>query len=800
MDSVLKIIMSVFYFVRRHRPRLKVNLLALILVCVSATATADFEPFVIEEIRLEGLSGISESTLYDYLPVTVGDRISEEKLPQVIRGLYNTGFFHDVSLRQDGETLVVSVVERPTIDAIEIKGNKAIDEDLLLDSLKQNGFSTGRKFQVQQLESIKQELLQQYLSQGKYGVKIKTEVEELPRNRVSVLIKIAEGQVAKIRQIKIVGNENFTTEELLSEFQLGKKSWWAIFSSKDKYSKPKLAGDLEALRSFYLNRGYLEFQIKSSQISITPDKKDVFISVNIVEGNQYRVSRIDYQGDLLFPLSDYEEATMLKVGDVFSRQLITDAQSVMTEKLGNEGFAFANVNAIPQIDQANREVAITFFIDPGNRVYVRRVNFAGNSKTRDEVLRRELRQMEGGWISTKSVKRSRVRLQRLSFLKNVEVDTVPIPGTDDQVDLNIRVEEQPSGSLQVGAGFSDGSGFQVNASVSQENFLGTGNNVSFVFANTEITTNYSFGYTNPYYTINGVSRGYRLFFQETDLSAISLVNNFSTNRFGGQISFGYPISEYRTMRFAGTVESLELTVGSSPSLSVQEFLDSIDSDENSVEIDTWRLDTSWTHDSRNKAFFPETGVVSRFGTNITLPGSDVEFIQFEAKNQIFFPIYKDFILTLDSEIGLGDVYGGSNIFPPYENFYAGGSRSVRGYDDRALGPRVIDADTLLPSDRADGGRLKVLANAELIIPPTFLDTGDNMRLSLFVDSGNVFTTESDFDVSELRLSAGASITWLTPVGILVFSLAQPFSYDECSSGEVVCDRVEKFQFAIGSTF
>ena len=513
----------------------------LLRSCVLATAVVGkswaFEPFTVTDIRVEGLQRIAPGTVFSYLPIKTGETFDEQRSAEAVRALFRTGFFKDVRIERENGVLVIVVQERPAISSIEITGNKDIESEPLLDSLKDIGFAQGRVFDRSLLEKVEQELERQYFSRGKYGVKITTTVTPLERNRVGIVIAVSEGRAARIKQISIVGNKVFDDETLLEDFQLSTPTLLSFYTGVDQYSKQKLAGDLETMRSYYLDRGYINFSIDSTQVSITPDKKDIYITINVTEGDQYKVKEVRLAGDLvvdppaLFPL------VQLNPGDVFSRKRVTDTTTQISEKLGDKGYAFANVNTIPEVDEDKKEVAVTFFIDPGKRVYVRRVNMVGNTRTRDEVLRREMRQMEGGWFSSASVERSRTRLDRLGFFEEVNVETPTVPGTTDQVDVNYSVTERPSGNLLVGLGYSQSSGVLFNASVSQDNFLGSGKRVSVAFNNSDVNTVYSFSYLNPYYTIDGVSRGFGLFYRETDASEAN-VANYTADTFGGNVTYG----------------------------------------------------------------------------------------------------------------------------------------------------------------------------------------------------------------------------------------------------------------------
>ena len=754
----------------------------LLRSCVLATAVVGkswaFEPFTVTDIRVEGLQRIAPGTVFSYLPIKTGETFDEQRSAEAVRALFRTGFFKDVRIERENGVLVIVVQERPAISSIEITGNKDIESEPLLDSLKDIGFAQGRVFDRSLLEKVEQELERQYFSRGKYGVKITTTVTPLERNRVGIVIAVSEGRAARIKQISIVGNKVFDDETLLEDFQLSTPTLLSFYTGVDQYSKQKLAGDLETMRSYYLDRGYINFSIDSTQVSITPDKKDIYITINVTEGDQYKVKEVRLAGDLvvdppaLFPL------VQLNPGDVFSRKRVTDTTTQISEKLGDKGYAFANVNTIPEVDEDKKEVAVTFFIDPGKRVYVRRVNMVGNTRTRDEVLRREMRQMEGGWFSSASVERSRTRLDRLGFFEEVNVETPTVPGTTDQVDVNYSVTERPSGNLLVGLGYSQSSGVLFNASVSQDNFLGSGKRVSVAFNNSDVNTVYSFSYLNPYYTIDGVSRGFGLFYRETDASEAN-VANYTADTFGGNVTYGIPINEFDSVRLNVEYEHLELTT---TFFSSQEIVDFVTTNGN--KFDTVKLTGGWAHDTRNKTIFPDRGSLQRATAEVAVPGMDLQFYKLGYEHQRFIPLTKYFTLMLNGELGYGDGYGDLDRLPFFENYYAGGVRSVRGYEDNTLGPKDSLGDPL-------GGGFRVVGNVEVLFPPPFFTKTNSFRMSAFMDVGNVYPSYDDFQADELRYSVGMGATWLSPLGALTFSLAKPLN-------DKAGDETQVFQFTIGA--
>jgi outer membrane protein insertion porin family len=739
-----------------------------------------FEPFRVSDIRVEGLQRISPGTVFNFLPVQVGDQFTQFESERTIRAMFKSGYFKDVRLERDGEVLVVFVTERPAITDIKIQGNEDLETEPLLESLKDIGLAKGRVFDRSLLEKVELELERQYYSRGKYGVKIETTVTPLERNRVDILINVSEGAVAKIRQINIVGNTVFDDETLLDEFNQQTPNWLSFYTKDDQYSKQELAADLETLRSYYQDRGYIKFNIESTQVSITPDKKDIYITINISEGEQYKVREVRLSGELVVPPETLYPNFRINAGDVFSRKRVTDTVSRISDTLGNEGYAFANVNTVPDIDEKTREVDLTFFVDPGKRVYVRRVNFAGNSKTRDEVLRQEMRQMEGGWFSAEKVERSRTRLQRLGFFEEVNVETPAVPGSTDAVDVNYSVTEQPSGSISLGVGFSQTSGIILNGSVTQDNFLGTGRRVSVSVNNSDVTNIYSFSYSNPYYTVDGVSRGFGAFYRSTDADEAN-VSDYSTDTYGASISYGFPVSEYNSFQFTVLADSLKLKASDFASREITEFID-----EHGEKFKSLTLSTSFAHDTRNRRIFPSDGGLRRIGLEGKVPGSELEYYKVNLALQQYIPLTKLFVFQAKTDIGYGDGYGDFGEMPFFENFFAGGVRSVRGYEDNSLGPRDSQNDPI-------GGNFKTTGTAQILFPPPFITESNAVRLSLFYDIGNVFAGAQDWTADDLRMSVGLGATWLSPVGPLAISIAQPFN-DQ--SG----DDIQKFQFTLGAGF
>jgi outer membrane protein insertion porin family len=637
-------------------------------------------------------------------------------------------------------------------------------------------------FDRSSLERMKVELERQYFSQGKYGVKVQTTLNVQDDNRVDVEIAIEEGYVARILRINIVGNKAYDDEVLLSKFQLGPATILSLFSDSDQYSRRRLSGDLETLRSHYLDNGYVNFSIDSTQVTITPDKRDVYITINVTEGEQYTVSSVSLAGDLIVP--EEELRGLLKIGpnQIFSRRLTQESATAISSRLGLEGYAFANVNPVPELDREKREVALTFMVDPGRRIYVRRINVAGNIRTRDEVVRRELRQMEGGWISTDKVNLSRTRLMRLGFFEEANVETPSVPGVPDLIDVEFSVKERPSGSLMAGVGYSQAQGVLINASISQDNVFGTGRRISATVNNSSVNRVYSFSYNNPYYTLDGISRGFSLFARETDAAEADIAD-YSSDVYGLSVDYGFPLSEYNRASLSLGYEYTRIRTDED---TPQSFLDFLDLNDDRFNI--YKLSGGITHDSRNRAILANQGRMHSLTTEIAVPGSGLEYYKLRYRGLEYVPLFGDFTLLLKGEIGYGDAYGDTSGLPFFENFYAGGPESVRGFRSNSLGPRDDNRTT-----RPLGGAFKTVANVELILPLPFTEENRSLRVSTFFDIGNVFADAGDFDSGELRRSVGVSVLWYTPLAPMTFSLGWPLNEREG-------DRKETFQFTLGSFF
>jgi len=754
--------------------------LAGLVPLLYVTSVIAMEPFVVKDIRVEGIQRTEAGTVFSYLPVKVGDTLNDDQSAAAIRTLFATGFFTDVSLKAEDGVLVVIVRERPSIASVEINGVKDIPKDQLRDNLKFVGLAEGRIFDKAALEKSENELKRLYVARGKYAVSIKTTVTELERNRVSVTFDVVEGEVSKIRQINIVGNQIFGEQELLDLMKLTTPTFWTWATSNDQYSKQKLSADLEVLRSFYLDAGYLEFSVDSTQVSISPDKKDIYITINITEGAKYKVSDIKMLApENILPHEEMRKLIAIQVGDVFSRNKLTESQKKISDRLGDDGYAFANVSAVPELDKSKHEVAFTFVADPGQRVYVRRINVLGNTKTRDEVIRREFRQMEGAWFATKKIQKSKQRVDKLDFFSEVNLETPPVQGTKDQVDLNVSVKEKPTGSFNIGAGISSSQGLVLTAGVTQSNLFGTGKQLSTQINTSQSNQVYSVSYTNPYYTDDGVSRGFDVYQRNVDTTSTS-ISPYKSYTSGGGVRFGLPIGEDETMLYGLSVEQSTYELTAASPVQFQNYVKTFGATTSNL------LGTvGWTRDSRDSAIYPTDGKVQRAFLKAALPVSDQRYYKLTYQHQRFFPVSKVFTLLLNGEAGAAAGYDDKPL-PFFENFYAGGVGSVRGYEPNSIGPRDINGAYL-------GGDKRLLVNSELLFPMPG-SKEKSVRLSAFVDGGIIYGPPSEIPGTDgPRYSTGLALTWISPVGPLKMSYAWPLA-------EQLGDRLQRFQFTLGQIF
>ena len=743
------------------------------------------EPFVIKDIRVEGLQRTEAGTIFTYLPVQAGDLMSDEKATQAIKSLYNTGFFKDVRIEADGDVLVVTVQERSAIAKIDFSGNKSFPSDKMTEGLKQIGISEGLIFDKSQLDRAEQEIKRQYLAQGKYGATVKTVVSPLERNRVAVRFEIEEGVVAKIRDINIVGNNAYTTDDLRAEFLLTTPNWMSWWNKDDQYSKQKLTADLETLKSFYMNQGYLEFSIDSTQVSISPDKQDIYITVNVTEGEKYTISDVKLAGELQVPEEELKPLIKIAKGDVFNRQMVTETSKAIGDRLGNEGYAFSNVNAIPEINKENHTAAFTFFVDPGKRVYVRRINLTGNTRTRDNVLRREVRQLESAWYAGDKINRSKERLDRLQYFDSVDVETPAVAGTTDQVDVNINVTEKSTGSIQFGAGLSSNEGVVLGLTVNQPNFLGTGNRVSAQINTGKVNTTYSLSYTDPYFTPDGVSRGFDVYRRDVDTGSLN-IGSYNSKSYGAGVRFGLPLSERDFFSFGLTGDFTKIDLSAN---SPKQYLDFC-GNSRGCSSDSLQLAAAWTHDSRDNMLFPNRGVLQRLSAEVTLPVLDLEYYKLEYKHTWFKDVTKTFTVMLNGEFGYADSYGNKE-YPFFRNFYVGGVNSVRGFDNGAIGPRDFDPGT--NNSFTIGGTTRIVGNAEVFAPVPLIKNSSQFRLSAFVDTGSVYANNQSISLGELRYSTGVGISWFSPFGPLKLVFAKALNKKEG-------DQTQTMQFQLGSQF
>ena len=812
----------------------------VLLACLTANTYA-IEPFVASDIRIDGLQRISAGTVFTYLPVEKGDRITDERIQQAIRALYKTGFFTDVQVARQNDILVITVKERPAISKIQIKGNKDLKTEELLKGLKQIGLAEGEPFDRLSLDRVTQELTRQYYNRGKYNVTIEPKVIPLDRNRVELSIVVAEGKVSKIKQINVVGNHAFSENEIRDDFESDTTNWTSWYSKDDQYSREKLSGDLEKLNSFYLDRGFVDFNIESTQVSISPDKRAMYLTANVTEGEIYKLADIKLTGNLVLDEADMSKLVVIKSGEVFSRQKLEKSAQQMTGVLANIGYAFAQVTPIPTVNREARTVDINFFVNPGKRVYVRTISFKGNHSTQDEVMRREMRQLEGAWYSQAAIDRSKVRLQRLGYFKKVEITTPKVPGTDDQVDLNVTVEETSSGAFTFGVGYSQVYGIVLSTSVSQNNFLGTGDRASLSISKSDFVTRYQMSYFQPYLTESGIGLGYDLTYSKLDQQQANLANYLSnTGAFSTYI--GVPITESDTVNFQLGVAKTEILTGYRVQKRDASGNPIFDAEGNPVYEDfyysptpivdyikrldhntfhEWTFTTSWAHDTRNKFFNPTHGSLQQFSAEVALPGSTVEYYKLIYKYAQYVPITTGLTFEGSATVGYGNTYRDADGIDPvthapikvsglpfFEDFYAGGVSDVRSFRDNTLGPYALAPSCSTPSNvycrQPLGGNLKTSASFELIFPTPFVKDETATRLSWYLDIGNVFNknntslgdglyNNNGFSLDELRASTGISLHWQAPVGPIVINLGRPIRKKPGDIGETL-------QFNFGTTF
>jgi outer membrane protein insertion porin family len=755
-------------------------LLAILLSAWLAPAALAFEPFTVRDIRVEGVQRTDAGTVFNYLPIKVGDRVDDEKASAAVKALYATGFFRDVRLEVENDVLVVIVQERPTISQIDIVGTKEFDKDTLRKALKDIGVVESRIFDRSALDRAEQEFKRQYINRGYYAMQVTTTVTPQERNRVAVNFTVEEGDVAKIANINIIGAQAFPESTLIKEIQLSTPGWFTWYTKNDQYSKQKLQGDLETLRSYYTNRGYLEFQVDSTQVSITPDKEQIYITINITEGPKYSIGDVRLAGELLLPEPELMRLVQVHTGDVYSREKLTQSAKALSDRLGSDGYAFANVNAVPEIDREKRTASFTFFIDPGRRVYIRNINISGNARTRDEVIRRELRQLENAWYDSTRIERSKVRITRLNFFEDVNVETPAVPGSPDQVDLNVTVTEKPTGNLLAGVGFSSADGLVLSGSVSQNNVFGTGNALTAAVNTSRINRTVAVTYSEPYWTSDGIARSIEVYDKSIDSSSLP-VARYSSRTLGGAVGFGVPVTETDSVILAVRYEHTNLSLVSDSAPIYVDFVTRFGSSTNSYSVSS-----GWSRDTRDSVLFPTRGLLQSALAEWGLPVGDLSYYKLNYLIQWFTPLPANIVWMLRGDVGYGGGIGNKPL-PFFKAYYAGGVGSVRGYDTASLGPQDNQGNTI-------GGRRKIIGNSEVFFPlPGAKANDQSVRLSVFADAGQIYDNGSQPQLESFRFSAGVGVAWNSPVGPLKFSYGYPLN-------KKIGDRVQHFQFQIGTVF
>ena len=729
------------------------------------------------DIRVEGVQRTEPGTIFSYLPIKVGDRVDDQRISDAVKALYATGFFRDVRLEAQGDVLVVAVQERPTISSLTFVGNKEFDTDTIKKALKDIGIAEARIFDRSALDRAEQELKRQYITRGHYAANIQTTVTPQERNRVAINFTIDEGDAAKIARINIVGNKAFTEKQLLSEMTLTTPGWFTWYTKNDQYSKQKLSADLEALRSFYQNRGYLEFNVESTQVSISPDKEDIFITVNVTEGPRFTVGDVRIAGDLVVPADELSKLVQLKPGDVFSREKLQASAKDISTRLGAEGYAFANVNAVPEVDRKDAKASFTFYVDPGRRAYVRHINITGNAKTKDEVIRREFRQLEDAWYDGPRIERSKVRVRRLGYFDDVTVETPPVPGTADQIDVEVAVTEKSTGNLLAGVGYSSAEGIVLSASLSQQNIFGSGNALSLGVNTSKYDRTYSVLFTQPYYTPDGVTRTIEAYDKSLDPTGLD-ISQYSSSTLGTALGFGVPVTETDTINFGGRFEHTRITLFSNSPPVYQQFVRDFGTASNA-----YILTAGWSRDTRDDILYPTRGRLQSVLLETGLPFGDLSYWKAQYTHSIYWPVWGDLVLMARGDFGYGGGLSGKPL-PFFKAFFAGGVNSVRGYDTASLGPKDEFGNAL-------GGRRKIVGNLEAFYP--ILRGEKAVRASVFLDAGQIYQDGHQSDAEAFRYSAGVGVQWSSPIGPLKFSYAVPIN-------KKPGDHEQRFQFQAGAAF
>ena len=781
--------------------------------CLVLPLVALADEFVVTDMRVEGLQRISEGTVFNYLPVNIGDTVDDIRIQESIRALYLQGLFDDIEIRRDGSTLIIAVHERPSIESFQIDGNKDIKTEDLTGSLRDVGLAKGRTFDPSILENVQKALREQYYDRGKYAVKVESYVQERPNNTVRVGFNIVEGDRAKIRQVNVVGNDTFSEKEIRENFELDTANWLSWFRQDDRYSKEALEGDLETLRSFYMDRGYADFRVDSTQVAISPNKKDMFVTVGVHEGDLYTISEVKLVGDMVVPETQLRAMVLARPGSIFNQALLTQSTELMSFRLGEQGYANAEIEPVPELNYETREAVVTFYVDPKSRVYVRRINFKGVDQVDDEVLRREMRQMESTYLSNRLVERSKVRLQRLPYIESVETKNVPVAGSPDMVDVDFQLEYRMPGQFSGGVGYSESQSVMLNGSIVHTNFLGTGNRVSLELHSGRFQKLYSLLHTDPARTIDGVRRTVSVNYRDIT-QFTSSASDFSTTSAGATIDYGYPLSEFQSVSFGLNYKHAELLASTRSTQQAQDWvLNNGDPFIETVgnggvffgsEFDAVEMIMGWSFDSRNRALFADRGTSQQVFVGVTIPGSEVEYYTLRYNFTKYFPLSRRWTLAYNLETAFGQALGDTTAIPPYIQFYGGGPNSVRGFKESYLGPRDSFGNPY-------GGNAMFASQLELILPMPKKFTSQ-ARASLFYDLGNVFNTgEVQFtdklgspveykpDVDELRASVGIGVQWLSPMGLFRFSYAFPLNEHE-GNDRYYKDELERFQFSIGQAF
>ena len=793
---------------------------------IASLSASAFEDFLITDIRIIGLQRVSIGSIFTAIPVSVGDTMNKEKISDITRALFSTGQFNDIQIAKDGNALILSVLERPSVALIELEGNKALKSEDLLKGLEGAGISQGQVYKRSTLNGMKSELVRQYSSQGRYGAGVEVETTTMPRNTINLKIIIDEGESASIKKVNIIGNEIFSDDDLKQGFELKEGKWYAFLSNSDKYSREKLEGDIENLESYYLDRGYLKFSIESSQVSISKNKEDVFITLSLSEGVQYKINDVNVIGDMPLNEDMYLPIMESQKDQIYSQAQITQIEEYLVNLLGNEGYTFAEVTGNPEIDEDDQTVALLFVVQPGNRTYARKIQFNGNYLTNDEVLRREMRQFEGAWASDNLIEASKVRLERLGFFKEVAVETIPVAGSEDQVDIEFSVEEESTSSVGGSIGYSD-FGMNLGLNLSDNNFLGSGNRFNFGINKSIYQESYNVSFFDPYFTMDGVSRGYSIYFRETDYGEFN-VANYLTNSQGLGVQFGYPISDTQRIGLNLNFDNTDIDPGTLPSREISDFLAS----EGTI-FDVLKAQAVWSRITLNRGMFPTYGSSTDVMLQATIPGSDLTYYKTNIRQKFYRPIgFANLVFGFTGELGYIDTYGDTKKTPFFENFYSGGPRSIRGFESNTLGPRVtpspcynfnpeteecpllIDSDfdgtpdtigqnPYLYQQARDpiGGNFLVEGSLQIIFKLPIIEDQRSMRSAFFLDFGNVFSTDcQDYQINcyepsvdELRYSIGVGVTWITGFGPMSFSFSQPFN-------DGPFDKTEEFQFTIGTVF